>query len=86
VITKQLTRNACGEVVLSLRVTGAADVYRVARDLQKLDGELASKGTLILHGLRLLVGRAKYEGLAVLHFGRRDHAASPERTRQVEAA
>lgn len=59
-ITKQLRANAAGDPVLSIRVTGASDVYRFAFGMQTLQVEFARKGALALRGLRRLVGTVAY--------------------------
>jgi len=74
VITKQLTRNAAGDPVLSLRVTGADDVYRFAHGMQTLQVEFARKGTLALTGLRRMVGKANYGWLVDTFHGSGRHS------------
>lgn len=73
-----------GEVVLTIRVVGGWDVYRLARHLQRGQVEFAEVGLFALRGLDRRLGLRRFDALALylegkLPFRRRQPTVPPER-------
>jgi hypothetical protein len=68
-LRKRLTRNRWGDPVLTIRVEGTHDVYRLSKHLERGQVEFARLGRLSLRSLRRQLGRTSFETLVSYYDG-----------------
>lgn len=69
VIEKRVARNAKGDLVLTVKVTGASDIYRFADGMTRLQSEFCQKGRLALRSLYKALGRERFLQLDSYMYG-----------------
>jgi hypothetical protein len=76
-VEKRLSRDKFGQPVLTVRVVGAHDIYRLSRHLLYGQVEFGELGQRALRSLRRQMGRARYALMEDYFAGRAFPPATP---------